>query len=161
MFETLKTAAGFIRDESLNAELNGLIVKNRRINHASGGNDDLIFAWLLANWMLTYGKNLKHYGIDPVVVKRSVYEHAAGHDPIKRRAIREQEEYRNELIELLNSSPRMNDLFSAQRRRDKLPYGSSLDGAWCLLWISGAGCGYETGYIESTGYEILCSDEFI
>lgn len=120
MFETLKTAAGLIRDESLNAELNGLIVKNRRIDHASNGNDDLIFAWLLANWMLTYGKNLKHYGIDPVVVKRSVYEHAAGHDPVKRRAIREQEEYRNELIELLNSSPRMNDLFSAQRRRDKL-----------------------------------------
>ena len=49
----------------------------------------------------------------------------------------------------------------AQSRRDILPYGSSLDDAWCLLWISGAGCGYETGYIESTGYEILCSDEFI
>ena len=30
-------------------------------------------------------------------------------------------------------------------RRDILPYGSSLDDAWCLLWISGAGCGYETG----------------
>lgn len=120
MFETLKTTATLIRDESLNSELSGLIVKNRKIDHSSKSNDDLIIAWLMANWLLTYGKNLKHYGIDPAEVKRSVYENSVGNDLGKRRAIRSQEEYRKQIMEILENAPPANDIFANQRRRDKL-----------------------------------------
>ena len=48
-----------------------------------------------------------------------------------------------------------------KHKAEEIYYRPSLDDAGCLLWISGTGCGYETGYIKSTGYETLCSDEFI
>lgn len=53
-----------IYDETLINQISGLTKRNNRIDHAPGGHDDNVIAWLLCNWLLTNGKNLSHYGID-------------------------------------------------------------------------------------------------
>lgn len=66
---TLITAAqrapSRIRDKTLIAELSGLVVKNGRVDHETGSNDDMVVAWLLCMWFILNAKNLDMYGIKP------------------------------------------------------------------------------------------------
>jgi hypothetical protein len=59
----LDSAGHVVRDPQLSEELRGLIVKNRRVDHAKGGHDDLVFGWMLAHWFIKHSKNLQYYGI--------------------------------------------------------------------------------------------------
>jgi hypothetical protein len=59
-----KHSASLIADSTLSEELRSLEIRNGRIDHASGGHDDTVIAWLLCHWFFMYGKNLSHYGID-------------------------------------------------------------------------------------------------
>ena len=67
--KTLNNAAKMtgrqIRDRKLILQILGLEVKNGRVDHGDGEHDDLVIAWLLSYWLLSMGKNLHHYGIDP------------------------------------------------------------------------------------------------
>ena len=66
---TLSQAAKYtghtVRDKKTINQMLGLIVKNGRIDHQDGENDDMVVAWLLSGWFLLQGKNLQHYGINP------------------------------------------------------------------------------------------------
>lgn len=57
-----------IYDRVLVGQISGLIIKNGRIDHRTGENDDMVIALLLAHWFITTAKNLHHYGIDPTRV---------------------------------------------------------------------------------------------
>ena len=70
--DSLDEAAGKIFDKKLSGEFRGLVVKNGRIDHQTGGHDDSIIAYLMANWMLTHAKNLHHYGITQKDVRTEV-----------------------------------------------------------------------------------------
>jgi len=70
--DSLDEAAGKIFDKKLSGEFRGLVVKNGRIDHQTGGHDDSIIAYLMANWMLTHAKNLQHYGITQKDVRTEV-----------------------------------------------------------------------------------------
>ena len=59
-----KKAASVIRDRMLVGQISGLVIKNGRIDHASGGHDDMVVSWLLSNWVLMHGKNLSFYNLD-------------------------------------------------------------------------------------------------
>jgi len=59
-----KRAADRIRDKPTIDQITGLVTRNGRIDHEEGEHDDLVIGWLLANWLVTHGKNLSHYGID-------------------------------------------------------------------------------------------------
>ena len=59
-----RKAGHLVRNERLSTEVRGLVVKNDRIDHQASGHDDHVIAWLLANWLLMFGRNLAHYGID-------------------------------------------------------------------------------------------------
>lgn len=59
-----KKAGHLVHDKSLSSEIRSLVEKNERIDHSASGNDDMVIAWLLTHWMLTYSRNLSHYGID-------------------------------------------------------------------------------------------------
>lgn len=59
----LQVGAHRIRDRMLINELTSLEMKNGRIDHSSGGHDDLVISSLLAHWLCKYGKNLHVYGI--------------------------------------------------------------------------------------------------
>lgn len=52
-----------IYDEGIIDEVNALVIRNDRIDHAIGGHDDNVIAWLLTFWMLIYSRNLDVYGI--------------------------------------------------------------------------------------------------
>jgi hypothetical protein len=69
---TLEDAAGKILDKKLSGELRGLVVKNGRVDHQTGGHDDSIIAYLMANWMLIHGRNLQHYGITSKDIRTEV-----------------------------------------------------------------------------------------
>lgn len=54
-----------IYDDNLASQLSGLkIDANGKIDHKSGGHDDMVIAWLLVHWFLQFGRNLDYYGID-------------------------------------------------------------------------------------------------
>lgn len=60
-----KMVGSLMRDRSLILQVLGLEIRNGRVDHGEGEHDDLSIAWLLAYWILSLGKNLKHYGIEP------------------------------------------------------------------------------------------------
>jgi hypothetical protein len=62
---SMARCGGKLKDRQLIEQINGLIVKNGRVDHQSNGHDDLVICYLLTQWLLTSGKNLINYGIDP------------------------------------------------------------------------------------------------
>jgi hypothetical protein len=64
----IKRCADKIYDRPLVSQITGLIIKNGRIDHRDGENDDMVIAFLLGHWFITSAKNLMHYGIDPTKV---------------------------------------------------------------------------------------------
>lgn len=65
-----KKAGHLIKDKQLINEVCGLVEKNGRIDHSSSGHDDFVISWLLTHWMLSFGKNLQYYGINPSQIDR-------------------------------------------------------------------------------------------
>lgn len=65
LLNATKRTSTTIYDKILSDQICGLVVKNGRIDHRSGGHDDNVISWLLTHWLLMYGKNLMQYGIDP------------------------------------------------------------------------------------------------
>lgn len=59
----LAKAADTIRNATLIDEMVGLTVRNGRIDHGSGGHDDMVIAWMLTMWFLMYSKNHQFYGL--------------------------------------------------------------------------------------------------
>lgn len=64
LLNATKRAGALVRDRELSGQIRGLTVKNGRLDHSAGGHDDAVMSWLLAHWLLMYGKNLDYYGID-------------------------------------------------------------------------------------------------
>lgn len=80
--ETLTRAVDLVAtrmyDDTLCTEIAHLVVKNNRIDHAAGGHDDMVIAFLLANWFLLHSKNLDFYGIyKPASMARGLTEKIA------------------------------------------------------------------------------------
>lgn len=63
LMRATKYTGNLVRDRAIIDQLNGLIEKNGRIDHANGEHDDMVIGWLLANWLLVFGKNLKNYNL--------------------------------------------------------------------------------------------------
>jgi hypothetical protein len=68
LMEATSQAASRVKDQTLIQELNTLTLRNNRVDHAAGGNDDTVIAWLLAMWFILHGKHLDLYGIKPGTV---------------------------------------------------------------------------------------------
>lgn len=64
LLNAAKTAGSSIRDRQLSSEIRSLETKNGRIDHSNKGHDDMVIAWLIANWFYLHGANLGWYGID-------------------------------------------------------------------------------------------------
>lgn len=63
--EAAKQSRHVMRDQFLVNQLAQLKVDDSgRVDHSADGHDDSCIAWLLANWLLRYGKNIDFYGID-------------------------------------------------------------------------------------------------
>jgi hypothetical protein len=71
--EAAKNAGHLVRDKALIDELMGLTTESGRVDHPKGGHDDHVFAWLMACWFVTYGKNLHEYGIPAGYALQTLY----------------------------------------------------------------------------------------
>ena len=61
---SVKATSHLIKSKTLSTQLRSLVMVNNRVDHPKGGHDDAVIAWLLCNWLLRYGKNLQHYGLN-------------------------------------------------------------------------------------------------
>lgn len=60
----LKFTAHLTYDRKIIDQISALIIKNNRIDHPTGGHDDMVIAALLSYWLMVVGRNLNMYGID-------------------------------------------------------------------------------------------------
>lgn len=72
MMNVTKEFPHLIRDPSLIDELSTLVMRKGRIDHALSGHDDHVISFSLAHWLLRYGRNLDHYGIDERAIMNAV-----------------------------------------------------------------------------------------
>lgn len=70
LMSMLKYTGAGLRDEKMINQISALIDRNGRIDHPPGGNDDMVIASLLSYWILTEGRNLSVYGINPSLILR-------------------------------------------------------------------------------------------
>jgi len=85
-----------IKDKILIDEISGLTVKNGRIDHKSGGHDDTVIAYLLACYVLFFGKNLDFYGISYDQLLSTFSESQSEED----KELQYQKDLRSQIIEL-------------------------------------------------------------
>lgn len=108
LFEAARESGKYVHSAQLASEISTLEERTKggkvRIEHANGKNDDLVVGWLLTHWLLTYGKNLSHYGIDASRVRRSLIESKSSTDWLDTKRAAEHLGRRDELLELLESN---------------------------------------------------------
>jgi len=99
---TLSSAADIskngMRDKPLVDQIAGLSVRKGRVDHSSGGHDDLCIAWLLAHWFLTQANGIDFYGIE----LSSVLCLVKSKSKISSEDTLEQQSIKMELVELVN-----------------------------------------------------------
>ena len=117
LMSKLKFTSYCTYDEALVNQISGLVIKNNRIDHAEGGNDDMVIASLLSYWLLMSGKNLSYYGIknNEILRKNKVYleeKYSALEDEFEEEIVQGIENKLNQLIEALKTE--RNDIVSRQ-----------------------------------------------
>lgn len=70
--QAIKRSCDYVYDKSLIDQINGLIVKNGRVDHEVGEHDDMVIGWLLTHWLITMSVNLSYYGIDMSMAAKEV-----------------------------------------------------------------------------------------
>ncbi len=117
LISMLKYTGACIYDQKLITQISALIIKNNRIDHPEGGNDDMVIAGLLSYWLLTNGKNLNLYGIDTssLLKHNKVYlseKYAVVEDDYSDQEVMELEYEFNELIDTYKKES--NDIIARQ-----------------------------------------------
>jgi hypothetical protein len=62
--EAAASTGHILKDSYLINEILALEQKSGRVDHPTGGHDDMVISWLLGHWFLKYSKNLSFYGIE-------------------------------------------------------------------------------------------------
>lgn len=70
LIHMLKFTGHVLYDKTLIDQICALVVRNGRIDHPVGGNDDMVISSLISYWLLTKGMNLHLYGIDTTTLLR-------------------------------------------------------------------------------------------
>ena len=120
-----------VRDKQLIDEILSLVIKNGRVDHPSGGHDDLCVSWLLGHWFLRHGKNLAWYGLPNNEVLSEVSDQSAIMTPEQITASRERKRLRDEFDQLEEAYKKTRDAsvrFQIKRRMDILSSKSLEDG---------------------------------
>lgn len=65
LINAAKYTGNSVHDHKLIKQILGLEIRNGRVDHAVGEHDDMAIAWVLSYWLISLGKNLIFYGINP------------------------------------------------------------------------------------------------
>ena len=102
-------------------QISCLTMKNGRIDHKSGGHDDLVIAWLLCHWLLYNGKNLNYYGIDSKRIMSRIKRPEVKQLTVREQADRfKQARIREEITEIHDLLSNTNDEYIIERLENKL-----------------------------------------
>ena len=120
-----KKAGHLVRDKVLSGEIRALVVKRGRIDHEASGHDDTVVAWLLANWLVTMGKNLEFYGIDRSHVMSAVSDNSKQmtQEEVYERQV--QKLFRQEIDDLYAQLSEANDTFTVTKCEARLRFLST------------------------------------
>lgn len=68
LLQMLKFTGHALYDRKLIDQISALIERNGRIDHPTGGHDDMVIGALLTFWFMTVGKNLASYGMNTSMI---------------------------------------------------------------------------------------------
>jgi hypothetical protein len=110
-----------LRDQQLINEIQSLEVKDNRIDHGSNSHDDMVISLLMCDWVLTHGRNLVLYGIDPLKVKTKEFKLAQEEMSEEQRLEDElQQEYQEEINYLMKALSTAQDYFVIRNLEQQL-----------------------------------------
>lgn len=107
-------AATKVYDKMLIEQITGLVTKNGRVDHEDGSHDDMVIGWLLAMWLLIFGKNLIHYGIDSRIIMSKIND-IEDYDPVLIAERNRQRQLRLKLEELNKKLNSVNDEYLSMK----------------------------------------------
>jgi hypothetical protein len=117
---TAKLTGGAVHDKNVIEQITSLVVRNGRIDHATGKHDDLVIAWLLSSWILLSGRNLSHYGINVRDILVENQQHKVDNDPKVRYTQMLQTMIRRQIEELSEEIRKERDDYVAESMEVKL-----------------------------------------
>lgn len=121
---TLQNAAKLmgdkVKDKTTIDQILALVIRNGRVDHPPGGNDDHVMSWLLSAWLLSLGRNLQHYGINSkeVLIDNKVNQEINNPQALYERA--RQNYVRNQIESLVEELKRERDPYIVIRLESKL-----------------------------------------
>lgn len=119
--------ATMMRDTKLIHQTLGLEVRNGRIDHQENGHDDLVIAKLLVHWLLTKGKNLRYYGIEPSEILSKNPERRVAENRLNYYERERQIQYRARVEQLTKDLGQETDPYVIERlERDLIRIGGEL-----------------------------------
>lgn len=110
LMQMLKFTGHALYDRKIIDQISALIERNGRIDHPTGGHDDMVIGALLSYWFMTVGKNLASYGMNTSILLKGnkVY--------LEEKYKTEEEEFdRAEMMAMEDEFNRLLDSFKAER----------------------------------------------
>lgn len=123
-------SAGNIKDAELSDQLTSLVTKKGRIDHPSGGHDDLVIAWLLGFWFLRFSTNIHYYGFENILSRLTEYgvekPDISKLSPYELRSIQLQDRYREEIGVLLDRLHHIKDPYVQNKLEHRIRFLAGL-----------------------------------
>ena len=104
-----------IFDPVLIAELVALQYKNGRIDHSQRGHDNMVMAWLFANYVIFEGKNLAYYGVDILSILKEIKGSKSDNTYVER-----QTDLKNKIKDKMSEVRNASHLYTKRRKIDEL-----------------------------------------
>lgn len=122
LIHMLKFTGHVLRDEAMINQICALVVRNNRVDHPVGGNDDIVISALLSYWILTKGRNLNYYGIEVTTLlrKNNIYLEEKYKSDTESYEQEELMEMENEFNKLLDDLRNERDVIIAKQIEYKL-----------------------------------------
>lgn len=120
LMNAAKTTGTRVKDPKTINQILGLVIRNGRIDHATGSKDDLCISWLLSYWLISLGKNLHCYGINArdILADNAIVQQASS--PLAVYNSQEQEYLRREIEKLVTELKNEKDIWVSQKLEIKL-----------------------------------------
>lgn len=119
LINAVKHTGELVKDAKTINQILGLEIRNGRVDHALGEHDDNCIAWLLGYWLLSNGKNLAFYGINPKEILSNKAK-VLSTDPKERYRLNEQRQIRESITTLADALKKERDEFITQKLETQL-----------------------------------------
>jgi hypothetical protein len=120
-----RLSADSVHDVKMIDQMLSLVIKNGRVDHADGSNDDLVIAWLLSFWLISKGTGLTHYGINSKDILAYNKQNTQDNDPVKLRQQHQQNQLRITIENTVDEIRREKDTYIIHRLEQRLRHLAS------------------------------------